>query len=158
QPGSPGRVPAADERAAGGSGGLGGDGAQAGTHRLSGAQGWDDVRASESGGLRGPDGGEADQGLKEEGTPLEAGSHREDVGKRGHGSRRSGAGIDERKRGSEPIPQSRRRLPGKKKDAYPFRTLSRSGRRACARRRTRDGDDLGVLNGPAAERFLATAY
>src|SRR5262249_28956372 len=58
--------------------------------------------------------------------------------------------------GSEPIPQSRRRLPGKNKDAYPFRTLSRSGRRACAPRRTRDGDDLGVLNGPAAERFLAT--
>src|SRR5579871_1463137 len=80
QQGGPGRVSAADERAAGGSGGLDGDGAQAGTDRLSGVEAWDDVRASESGGLRGPDEGEADQGAKAEGTPVGAGGHREDVG------------------------------------------------------------------------------
>src|SRR5262249_34599752 len=80
QQGGPGRVPAADERAAGGSGGLDRDGAQAGTDRLSGAQAWDAVRASESGGLRGPDEGEADQSVATEGSPVGAGDSREDVG------------------------------------------------------------------------------
>src|SRR5262249_43644875 len=157
QQGGPGRVPAADERAAGGSSGLDRDGAQAGTDRLSGVGAWHDGCVADSGGLRVPDAGEADQGVATEGTPVGAGGHREDVGRRGHGSRSSGAGIDERRRGSEPIPQGRRRLPGKNKDAYPFRSLSRSGRRACAPGRTRNGDDLGVLNGAAAERVLATA-
>src|SRR5262249_55755974 len=40
---------------------------------------------------------------------------------------------------------------------YTFRKLGGSGRRACAPRRTRDGDHLGIRNGPAAERFLATS-
>src|SRR5215469_15954055 len=80
QPGGPGRVSAADEGAAGGSGGIDSDGAQAGTDRLSGVEARDDVRASESGGVRGPDEGEADQGVKAEGTPVGAGDHREDVG------------------------------------------------------------------------------
>src|SRR5262249_43101924 len=66
QPGGPGRVPAADEGAAGGAGGRDGDGAQAGAHRLPGAQARPDVHASESGGIRGPDEGEADQGLAAE--------------------------------------------------------------------------------------------
>src|SRR5262249_46379833 len=66
QPGGPGRVRAADEGAAGGSGGLDGDGAQAGTDRLHGAEARDDVRASEPGGLRGADEGEADQGVAAE--------------------------------------------------------------------------------------------
>jgi hypothetical protein len=67
-----GRVSAADERAAGDSGGLDRDGAQAGADRLPGVEARDDVRASESGGVRGPDEGEADQGAQAEGTPVGA--------------------------------------------------------------------------------------
>jgi hypothetical protein len=55
-----GRISAADEREAGGSGGRDRDGAQGGTDRLSGFEARDDVRASEPGGLRGPDEREAD--------------------------------------------------------------------------------------------------
>src|SRR4249919_964477 len=66
QPGGAGRVPAADEGAAGGSGGLDRDGAQAGPDRLPGAQARDDVRAPGSGGVRGPDEGEAGQGAEAE--------------------------------------------------------------------------------------------
>src|SRR6516162_10603495 len=80
QPGGAGRVPAADERAAGGSGRVDGDGAQAGTDRLPGAEARADVRASESGGVRGPDEGEADQGVAAEGPPVGARGSREDVG------------------------------------------------------------------------------
>src|SRR5438105_4510979 len=47
---------------------------------------------SESGGVRGPDEGEADQGVAAEGTPVGAGDNREDVGHRSHGSRSVGAG------------------------------------------------------------------
>lgn len=57
---------------------------------------------------------------------------------------------------SEPAHQRRRRPTGKNKDEYTFRKLSGCDRRACAPRRTRHGDHLGILNGPAAERFLAT--
>jgi hypothetical protein len=46
KPGGPGRVRAADERAAGGSGGLDGDGAQAGTDRLSEAAGHTGIDAT----------------------------------------------------------------------------------------------------------------
>src|SRR4029453_7873746 len=82
QQGGPGRVPAADERTAGGSSGLDGDGAQTGTDRLPGVEAWDDVRASESGGVRGSDEGEADQGVATEGTPVGAGDRREADGQR----------------------------------------------------------------------------
>src|SRR5437773_158174 len=101
QPGGPGRVSAADERAAGDSGGSDRDGAQAGTDRLSGAEARDDVCASESGGVRGPDEGEADQGVEAEGTPVGAGDNREDVGQRSNGSRSIGGGVKEGKRVSE---------------------------------------------------------
>src|SRR5262249_4347735 len=100
QPGGPGRVPAADESAAGGSGGRDRDGAQAGTDRLSGAQARDDVRASEPGGVRGADAGEADQGVEAEGTPVGAGDHREDVGGPCNGGRSAGGGIKEGKTAS----------------------------------------------------------
>src|SRR5947209_20538250 len=92
QPGGLGRVPAADARAAGRSGGSDRDGAQAGPDRLSGVEARHDVRASEPGGVRGPDEGEADQGVEAEGTPAGAGGSREDVGQRPNGSRSVGAG------------------------------------------------------------------
>src|SRR5947209_17074140 len=92
QPGGPGRVSAADERAAGGSGGRDRDGAQAGTDRLPGVEARADVRASEPGGVRGADEGEANQGVAAEGTPAGAGGGREDVGQRCNGSRSAGAG------------------------------------------------------------------
>src|SRR5262249_37346211 len=150
-----GRVSTAHERPAGDAGGLDRDGAQASTDRLPGTQARHDVRASESGAVRGRDEGEADQGVEAEGTPVGAGGHRED-GECSNASRSPGRGIKERKRVSEPIRQSRRRPTEKNTDEYPFRKPSGYGRRACAPRRTRNGDDLGVLNGPAAERFLAT--
>src|SRR5437588_8798095 len=100
QPGGPGRVPAADERAAGGAGGRDRDGAQAGTDRLSGVEARDDVRAPESGGVRGPDEGEADQGVEAEGTPAGAGGNREGVGQRRNGRHSGGAGGTGAKRGA----------------------------------------------------------
>src|SRR4051794_40211689 len=93
QPGGPGRVPAADERPAGGAGGRDRDGAQAGADRLPGVEARDDVRASESGGVRGPDEGEADQGVEAEGTPVGAGPRREGGGRRSGDSRSVGAGV-----------------------------------------------------------------
>src|SRR5205823_8108548 len=95
QPGGPGRVPAADERAAGGAGGRDGDGAQAGTDRLSGVEARPDVRAPESGGVRGADEGEAAQGVAAEGPPAGAGGGREGVGQRCNGNRSVGAGVTE---------------------------------------------------------------
>src|SRR5439155_4633651 len=86
QPGGPGRVPAADERAAGDAGGRDGDGAQAGTDRLPGVEARHDVRASESGGVRGPDEGKAAQGVAAEGPPVGAGSSREGIGQRCNGN------------------------------------------------------------------------
>src|SRR5262249_60439731 len=80
QPGGAGWVPAADEGAAGGPGGLDGDGAQAGTDRLPGVEAWADVRASESGGVRGADEGGADQGGAAEGGAGGTGNRREDGG------------------------------------------------------------------------------
>src|SRR5579871_209608 len=103
QQGGPGRVPAADERAAGGSGGLDRDGAQAGTDRLSGAQARDDVRASEPGGVRGPDEGKADQGVAAEGARAGAGARREGGGRGAHGSRGIGTGVTKAKRVSEVV-------------------------------------------------------
>src|SRR5207245_125998 len=58
QQGCVGRVPAADEGAAGGSGGPDRDGAQAGPDRLPGVEARDDVRAPGPGGVRGADEGE----------------------------------------------------------------------------------------------------
>src|SRR5437762_58691 len=95
QPRGLGRVSAAEERAAGGSGGRDGDGAQAGPDRLPGVQARDDVRASESGGVRGPDEGKAAQGVAAEGTPVGAGGSREGVGQRCNGNRSVGAGVTE---------------------------------------------------------------
>src|SRR5215471_12889620 len=103
QPGGAGRVPAADEGAAGGSGGRDRDGAQAGPDRLPGAEARDDVRASESGGVRGPSEGEADQGAEAEGPPVGAGGRREAVGQRCAGGRRAGAGVTKGKRVSEVV-------------------------------------------------------
>src|SRR6202035_3093413 len=80
QPGGPGRVPAADERAAVGSSGRDRDGAQAGPDRLSGVEARPDVCASESRGVRGSDEGEAAQGVAAEGPPVGAGDNGEDVG------------------------------------------------------------------------------
>src|SRR5262249_14196426 len=82
-------------RAAGGSGGRDGDGAQAGTDRLPGAEARDDVRASESGGVRGPDEGKAAQGVAAEGAPVGAGGGREDAGQRANRSGSVGAGGKE---------------------------------------------------------------
>ena len=79
------------------------DGAQAGPDRLPGVEARDDVRASESGGVRGPDEGEADQGVAAEGAPVGAGGGREDVGQRSDGGRSAGAGVKERKRESEVV-------------------------------------------------------
>src|SRR5262249_16849307 len=101
QPGGVGRVSAADERAAGSSGGRDRDGAQAGTDRLSGLEARDDVCASKSGAVRGPDEGKADQGIAAEGTPAGAGDDREDVGQRCTSRGSLGAGITEGKRASE---------------------------------------------------------
>src|ERR1043166_3757843 len=80
QPGGLGRVSTANERAPGDSSGRDRDGAQAGPDRLSGVEARHDVRASESGGVRGPDEGEADQGVAAEGTPVGPGGSRKDVG------------------------------------------------------------------------------
>lgn len=49
------------------------DGAEAGPDRLPGVEAWHDVRASESAGVRGPDEGEAGEGVAAEGTPVGAG-------------------------------------------------------------------------------------
>src|SRR6516164_9209251 len=95
QPGGLGRVPAAHESAARGPGGCDRNGAQAGTDRLPSVEARADVRASESGGVRGPNEGEAAQGVEAEGTPVGAGDNRENVGRRSNGSRRFGAGIKE---------------------------------------------------------------
>jgi hypothetical protein len=143
------RVPAADERPAGGAGGRDRDGAQAGPHRLPGAEARDDVRASESGGVRGPDEGEAGQGVAAEGTSAGAGRRRDNVGERAAGSRRVGAGVKKRKRESDGGPEGDVRR-------EPVRQVSGPGRTRCAPRRTRDKDPLGTLNNPAGRRFLAT--
>jgi transposase len=67
-------------RAAGGSGGRDGDGAPAGADGLAGVQAREDVGASESAGGRGPEEGEADQGVAAQGPPVGAGGGRKDVG------------------------------------------------------------------------------
>src|SRR5262249_14775032 len=95
QPGGPGRLSTADERAAGGAGGRDRGGAQTSTHRLSGVEARDDVRGAEPGGVRGPDEGEADQGAQAEGTPVGTGNQREDVGWPCPGGRSAGGGIKE---------------------------------------------------------------
>src|SRR5262249_4586723 len=147
---------AADERAAGGSGGRDRDGAQTGTDRLPGAQARDDVRASESGGVRGADEGQADQGVAAEGTPVGAGGSREAVGQRGHGSRSVGARV-KRGSGDRKWWASRRRGgTGKHEGEQPVRPVRGPGRTQCAPSRTRERDHLGALNKLAAGRFLAT--
>src|SRR5262249_42710363 len=147
---------AADERAAGGSGGRDRDGAQTGTDRLPGAQARDDVRASESGGVRGADEGQADQGVAAEGTPVGAGGSRGDVGQRAHGSRSVGArgkrGSGDRGRGGI----RRRGGTGKREGGRPARPGRGTGREQRAPRRTLARAPLGALNKLAAGRFPAT--
>src|SRR5262249_3653686 len=130
--------------------GLDRDGAQAGAHRLPGAQARPDIRAPESGGVRGPDEGEAGQGAAAEGTPAGAGPRREDVGRRSAGRRSVGAGVKKRKRASD------RGGPEGDESTEPVSQGSGPGRIRCAPRRTREKDPLGSLSNLAGERFLAT--
>src|SRR5262249_29212126 len=67
-------------------------GAQIGADRLPGAEARDDLRASEPGGIPGPDEGQAGQGPEAEGSSVGAGGHREGVG----GGRGGRGGIDAR--------------------------------------------------------------
>src|SRR5581483_941769 len=130
--------------ATGDTGGRDRDGAQAGTDRLPGVNARADVRASESGGVRGPDEGEADQGVAAEGTSVGAGDHREDVGQRCNGRGSLGAGIKERKRVSAVLGW-RAEGTGEKAGEQPVRQGNGSGRSECALRRTREKDHLGAL-------------
>ena len=116
-----------------------------------------DVRASESGGVRGPDEGEADQGVAAEGTPVGAGGSREDVGQRSNGSR----SVGRRDKGGEEGIRSGGPEGGDEEQARTRRSSQSdrpvaAGRRACAPRRTRERDHLGALNKLPAGRFLAT--
>src|SRR5262249_41625316 len=106
QQGCVGWVPAADEGAAGGPGGLDGDGAQAGADRLPGAEARDDVRPAGPGGVRGADEGEAGQGVAAEGAAVGAGGGREAAGQRSDGNRGAGAGV-RKGRGERPVGQGR---------------------------------------------------
>src|SRR5262249_32986729 len=144
QPRGLGRIPAADERATGNSGGRDRDGAQAGPDRLSGAQARDDVCASESGGLRGPAEGKADQGIAAEGPPVGAGGGREDVGQCGNGNRSVSGGIKEAKRGSEVVGRRAAGRNGEREAEQPVRQSSGSGRSECAPRGTREADHFGA--------------
>src|SRR5262249_42751261 len=121
------------------------DGAQAGTDRLPGAQAWDDVRASESGGVRGPDEGQAGQGAAAEGAPVGAGGNREDVGRRCNGSRSAGGGGKTGKRISAGVGRRGRGGRGQDEGRQTVSQVSGPGRERCARRRTRENDHLGAL-------------
>jgi hypothetical protein len=140
----PGRVLAADEGAAGGSGGLDRDGAQVGTDRLPAAEARDDVRASESARVRGADEGEAGQGVEAEGTPVGAGGGREDADQRCNGSRSTGARVEEDKRASA-VGQEAEGTTGKGEEEQPVGPIRGCGRRECAPRRIRENDRLGAL-------------
>src|SRR5262249_15002686 len=82
-------------------------------------QAWDDVRASESAGVHGPDEGEADQGVATEGTPVGTGDSREDEAPGGGQADAAVAPGDDRdfpfqllRHGTAPLPVSTVRVTG----------------------------------------------
>src|SRR5262249_40914719 len=119
------------------------DGAQAGADRLPGVAARPDVRAPEPGGVRGPDEGEATQGVAAEGAPAGTGRRREGGGGRSGGSPRGGAGGKGGEGGQEGEGG------GEGEEGEPVRQVWSPGRAPCAPRRTRANDHLAALGKPA---------
>src|SRR5262249_50634073 len=97
-------------------------------------------------GVRGPDEGEAAQGVATESTPVGAGGSREDVGQRCPSRGGIGAGIKEGNKTSEEVGRRGSEGKGGNEREQPGKQVRGCGRRECAPRKTREEDHLGALN------------